>query len=575
MSNLATEELHTKPAVLRSATPEAGESITVPEKSLREWRIALSIGILSCVYLMAFRRITTLNPDEGVSLQAAQRILHGEVPYRDFFSLVTPGSYYWTALLFRVFGDSILVARTALVTYGGLFSLLMYLLARRVCSRKNAALGACLLTVTCLPYYFSFEHNWDSTMWACLALYCAVRFLEERKWLWAFAVGLLASLTCLFEQSKGGGLVLGLAVGFLLITCMFGGLALFTRKRLAALALGTVLPLLVTLIYFGAKHSLAPMLADWIWPLKHYNSVNRVPYGYLPLSPSEWHTIHTGSLLWRLFALFVLSPSFLVPALPILALVLLGCRVFAVRARRAWDQENAYYILVCSCIFGLWLSTLVARPELSHMMYLAPILYLVLCWVFEGKAFGGAFLPAARRVIAAYVLLSFSGFGLALLANAASLHQPLQTRRGILRTIKQDTVAAYVQAHVPEGGRMFVYPYQPLYYYLTGTVNPTSYDFLYMGYNTPGQFKKAKQELEMDRTPAILLTPFFPSIQMTAFPGTPLGVLARGDPMVDFIFSRYRPCKTLPSAQGFSYVFLIRKDLPCPKDSDSKQKQSR
>lgn len=566
MSNLATDEVPSDVvAAVKSVSRQEPQSITVPEKSLREWGVALTIGVLSCLYLMAFRRVTTLNTDEGISLQAAQRILHGQVPYRDFFSFVTPGSYYWTALLFKVFGNSMLVARTALVVYGGVFSLLTYLLARRVCSRRHAALGACLLTVTGLPYYFVAFHNWDSTLWTCLALYCAVRFLEGPNWSWAFSLGSFTSLTCLFEQSKGGGLMLGLTVGFLFLSYTFGGRDLFTRRRLAALALGLLLPLLVTLAYFESQHSLGLMLADWLWPLKHYSSVNRVPYGFLPLSPSEWHTLHSGSPLWQLFAFFVLSPAFLVPVLPVLAVVVLGCRLFAMRARRIWDRANAYYVFVCSCIGGLLLSLLVARPGLSHMMFLAPVFYVVLCWVFEGRAFGGAFLPATRRLIIAYVLLSFSGFGLALLLNAANAHHPLQTRRGTLRTGDQDAVVAYVQAHVPTGAKIFVYPYQPLYYYLTGSDNPTSYDFLFEGFNTPAQFGQAAQQLEADHTPVVLLSPsFFPVVELSAFPGTPLSVVARRDPMVDLIFSRYRPCQILPSAQDITYIFMLRKDLVCP-----------
>jgi 4-amino-4-deoxy-L-arabinose transferase-like glycosyltransferase len=547
-----------------AAQSRAGGSVTIPETSRREWGIALAIGILSCAYLLSFWRATTLNPDEGISLQAAQRILQGQVPYRDFFSLVTPGSYYWTALLFKVLGDSILVARAALVAYGGLFSLLTYFLARRVCSRSHAALGACLLSVTCLPYYFVTEHNWDSTVWTCLALYCAVRLLERPNWTCAFALGFFASLTCLFEQSKGGGLVLGLAVGFVILSYALGGRALFNGKRLAALTLGLVLPVFVTLLYFGIEHCLRPMFADWLWPLKHYNSVNLVPYGYLPLSPSEWHTMYSGSLLWRLFALFTLTPTFVVPVLPILALILLGCRLFALRERCECNQEHAYYVLICSCIAGLLLSVLVARPELSHMMYLAPVLYLVLCWIFEGKAFGGAFLPAARRLITVYVLLSFASFGLALLLSAANARQTLKTGRGTLRTTNQDTVVPYVRAHVPEGTQIFVYPYQPLYYYLTGSDNVTSYDFLYPGYNTRRQFRQAAQQLGTGRPTTVLLAPSFMDLAPTVFPGTPLRVLARSDPMVSQIFSRYRPCKMLKSAEGFSYVFMMRKDLSCP-----------
>jgi 4-amino-4-deoxy-L-arabinose transferase-like glycosyltransferase len=107
-----------------------------------------------------------MEPDEGIILQGAQRILRGEVLYRDFFSFLTPGSYYLLAFLFKIFGSSILVARTALVLLGAIYSVITYLLARRVCSRATAAFVAAIVTLTTLPYRFLVLHNCDSTLWA-------------------------------------------------------------------------------------------------------------------------------------------------------------------------------------------------------------------------------------------------------------------------------------------------------------------------------------------------------------------------------------------------------------------------
>ncbi|MGA9057833.1 MAG: glycosyltransferase family 39 protein, partial [Terriglobia bacterium] len=136
-------------------------SVYISESSRLEVGIVLLLFVATCLYLRLFYHYTNLDADEGVILQGAQRILNGEVPYRDFFSFFTPGSYYWMALLFKVFGDSILVARAALIVYGGLFSVLTYLLARRVCSRGTALFTVYLLTLTCLPYCFLALHNWD------------------------------------------------------------------------------------------------------------------------------------------------------------------------------------------------------------------------------------------------------------------------------------------------------------------------------------------------------------------------------------------------------------------------------
>ena len=193
--------------------------IFIPEGSRTERAVALTVFVTACAYLSVFRRYTAMEPDEGIVLQGAQRILGGEVLYRDFFSFFTPGSYYFLALIFKIFGSSIIVARTALVIFGAAFSAITYVLCRRVCSRGSALFVAATITLSTLPYRFLVLHNWDSTLWACLSVYCAVRLIETRSRAWAFAGGSFVALTFLFEQSKGAGLLLGLCAGF-----HFGGI---------------------------------------------------------------------------------------------------------------------------------------------------------------------------------------------------------------------------------------------------------------------------------------------------------------------------------------------------------------
>src|SRR5579863_9773236 len=163
------------------------DSICLPERLPLERYIALIIFFFSFLYLCAFRRATWIDLDEGIILQGAQRILDGQVLYRDFFSFFTPGSYYLLAVVFRVFGDSYLVAHTLVAVVGAGLSPITYLLARRVCGRQISLLVTGLMTATAVPMRFIVLHNWDSTLWACLALYGSVRLLETSSSRWACA----------------------------------------------------------------------------------------------------------------------------------------------------------------------------------------------------------------------------------------------------------------------------------------------------------------------------------------------------------------------------------------------------
>ena len=151
------------------------------------------------------------------------------------------------ALLFKIFGSSLPLARIMLALAGAILSSITYLLARRVCSQAIALTLAALATLTTLPYRFLVLHNWDSTLWACLALYCAVRLLEMPSRKWAFTLGLFTSLTVLFEQSKGAGLCLGLGVGFLAIWFLQGRRFLLGRAEFLALVIGFAGSIAITL----------------------------------------------------------------------------------------------------------------------------------------------------------------------------------------------------------------------------------------------------------------------------------------------------------------------------------------
>ena len=527
----------------RAAGDLGAKSLLLPEKLPTERWIALGVFTISLFYLCLFRRYTSIDPDEGIILQGAQRIVQGQVLYRDFFSFFTPGSYYLLALLFKVFGSSMLVARTALAVYGAFFSVFTYLLARRVCSRWLALAAACLVTWTCLPWRFMILHNWDSTLWACATVYCAVWLLQAPRWGWALATGSFASLTILFEQSKGAGLVLGLGLGLILLVLFARSTLRLSRGQWVTLAIGLAWPFALTFAYFAAHHALPALLADWFWPLHNYSKVNSVPYGYQDWSDEARMRLYgSGSWLVRGIALFTVSPCFLLPVLPIIAIVLLIYWLLEVKRERLAVDRAAYFILVCSSIVGLLFSVLISRADIIHFVHLAPLLYLVLAWVMDGADVRGQLIRSIRPLVSLGILITFTTLGMAFLVKIGGAKTVIKTRRGLILGRSSDPILEYVQAHVPAGSRILVYPYLPLYYYLTATFSPTPYEYLQPGMHTPEQEQEVIRDVSEDRTAVVLLEPAFNDKIPASWPNTPLRALAR-DRVADYILANYRPCR--------------------------------
>ena len=535
----------------------------MPEKSGAEWGIVALLFVLATGYRLLFRRFVPMSYDEGITLQGAQRILDGQVLYRDFFSLVTPGSYYFFALIFRIFGDSMVVARTVVAIYGGFFSVTTYLIARRVCQRWSAFLSAYIVAVLVLPVGWVL-HNWDSTLWSCLALYCAVWLLQRPHWSWALAMASCASTTVLFEQSKGAGLLLGLAVGFVIL--WVSGELHLKRTEIIAASVGFFWPVVITVGYFAARHSLSPMVSDLLWPFQHYSGLNSVPFGLIEGGQVVASGVLEGSWLYAVFVLLTYSPYFLVPALPVFALGILAFSTLQLQSSggRVRSRPYPYYVLVCACSMGLLLSVVATRRDAIHFMFLAPIFCLILAWFLDGKDIRLRILDSVRPALIFLLTLVFTINGIAMLASNGNARRYVETRRGRLRVPAGEAALSYLQKHTVPGEQIFVYPWCPLYYYLTAASNPTRYEFMLPGYHTAEQFQEALRSIAARRPRVVLFQPAFYEEMTLVLPSTPIAVLAAPDSLTDYILAKYRVCATLTSANSGRLLFMTRKDLPCP-----------
>jgi hypothetical protein len=121
----------------------------------------------------------------------------------------------------------------------------------------------------------------------------------------------------------------------------------------------------------------------------------------------------------------------------------------------------------------------------------------------------------------------------------------------------------YVQAQVPAGQKVLVYPYLPLYNYLTATRSPSRFDYFQPGMNTPEQAEEIIASLRSHDVRAILFEPWFADKFANSWPGTPLGAIAK-DPVADYIARNYRVCRNLNSASNWRFEYMVQREKQCP-----------
>jgi hypothetical protein len=203
----------------------------------------------------------------------------------------------------------------------------------------------------------------------------------------------------------------------------------------------------------------------------------------------------------------------------------------------------------------------ITRADILHFVYLAPFLYVVLAWILQSPELRSPLLTAVRPYLFTYVAITFGLLAMAVLLTATGSHNRLATRRGVIFTGANDTVIEYVQAHVSAGSELLVYPYLPLYNYLTATASPSRLDYFQPGMNTQEQSLQIVASLQSRSIP-VLFEPWFAEKIANSWPGTPPGAIFT-DAVSDYIARNYRVCERLNSPGGERFQYMVRKSSNC------------
>ena len=303
------------------------------------------------------------------------------------------------------------------------------------------------------------------------------------------------------------------------------------------------------------------MFSEWLWPLRHYSAANHVPYGHQNWNDAARTAIfYSGPIALRVIKALAVSPGFVIPSLPLIAV---GLLIFwSLRLHEHRDARSAHFVLLSAIISGLLASVIATRADIIHFIYLAPLFLLVLAWILGTSDFTSRLLYACRPYLLLYVALAFGLMAMAMLSSALGARSTLETRRGTIRSRQPDLLLEYALAHTSPSGSVLVYPYLPLYYYLTGTLNPSRYDYFQPGMNTNAQAEQILLSLRSGRVTTVIFEPNFSEKIPNSWPATSRSAFA-ADPLADYIAGNYRICRALQSVAGWNFLFMVARGESC------------
>jgi hypothetical protein len=234
---------------------------------------------------------------------------------------------------------------------------------------------------------------------------------------------------------------------------------------------------------FAALHALPDLLfANYIWPLKKYDELNAAPYGF-PIWTnllSDW-TRHAKLPMNRAEDIATSVPFFIVAALPFLlplALKLAGKKWVLTPMLPYW--LGAY---------ALWFSEL-HRLDIGHLrngVMLMAVLFFSIC-----EAAGNVALRRGGLILAMFVAMT----ACTNLIASLDAGKVIRTRRGPIHVEDNAALLKFLEGHTQAGDEVFIYPYQPIYYFVENLRNPTRYSYMQYHLHTEDQFREATQDLE-------------------------------------------------------------------------------
>ena len=502
---------------------------TSPTESNRpDWLLAAAVfAVAGAAAWVLWANRFFLSLDEGIYLAGAERILSGQAPYRDFFAITGPGSFWIQAAILGLLGPTLRHARLAMVFDLALLTAAVYWLTARLTGRTFALLAtAFFFALETRPLFRLYaNHRWDSSAFGLLAVVLIFAGTERPRFLRSFAAGMAAAVAAWITPSLLAVLaVLGLWLG-LNKELRRGWVPYFLGTSSISLAAGA------TLFFQGA---LLPMFRDLLWTSAHYPAANRVPYGYGAIAPGGLRALFTGANGAAFFARATGLIAVLLP--PVLPLAVYAAWMFRRLRHGVMDPREKLATLLVLASLGFVISTY-PRWSADQLLFIAPIFYVLAGYLLDRVLKGKRVVRTA--VGACFIVLAMGAFAYSVL-NITS-EPVIETRIGRVRAAPDgQSIIKLATSRIRPGDSLFVYPYLPLMYFLTGARNPTRYSFLQPGMMGPRHYNEALNELRA-RPPQWV---FYFALPLATYHGIwPAADPAALDltPVDHFILSNYHP----------------------------------
>lgn len=395
--------------------------------ALRTPQSALT-ALFALMLAASWRRWTSAIADSGREMDLPARLLSGELLYRDVHYIYPPLSPYLNALLYRGCGVHLDVLNASGILCAALVVAICYRVARRILSRRDAALAAAAVTVWCVfrpagnliaPYAFAALHG---MLFALGALLATLRWTESGARRELIIAGLLIGLAAVTKQEFAFTATVTLAAALAFIHRAEWKRIIKDLLTAAAPAMLVALPIYA---FFIARVGWRTLVEDC-----------HLLYTHLPASLVYYNAQRTGLDNLPASLLQVVGGA---AAATVITAALVTASLLAARRKKTEQRPDAWRLLRAAVVglliasFAVWLVKVtshgrwdgsplralplillalavaewrrkISAPLFVTAVYSLAVLARVALRVPSGGAFGGFFLPTSL-VLVTYLLV--------------------------------------------------------------------------------------------------------------------------------------------------------------------------
>ncbi|AEU35029.1 hypothetical protein AciX8_0679 [Granulicella mallensis MP5ACTX8] len=513
-------------------------------------RLIIAISVL-LTFLICYLRgfvlpnVPTMSwSDQMLFATNGTRILAGQMPYRDYFQFLTPGTDLIYSLLFRWFGVELWIPNLTMACLAAIAMWLMMLAARRVLRGMALALPALFLIGFGLAGSLDATHHWFSTIIAMTAMLVLMRDIQPRHI--AFA-GALCGVAASFTQTKGALITIGFLI-YLLWKSIDG------KEPARVFWYRSSLLLAVALSIFFAINLHFILLVGWtkwvqaviVFPLRYYSSIpGQTGFNLLAQMRGQ-------KILGRISVCFICGV--VISVYPIFLLVLVRKR--RTERREPWDQ----LFLLAITGFSMFLTVAPGMTALRVSTVSLPAMVL-LAWLLS-------------RVRGPILL---AGQAIAVFSFAAAIYMSIQTQRATWNYL---TLPAGRSA-IPDRGRYELYRWTAEHTHPGDICFGVSYIYLPLwlhspapidspgpwGYYRPEQIAASIAAVEENKVPVLILNSYSDDQSVWSYKADSLR------PLQIYLDAHYRHVKTFTNVlRNEAWIRKGETDAPITPGNQSTRK---